>query len=182
MAINTLKSLPPIGRAFFSKWKDKINEIINGINGVDEEIGTDETADSILGRISILENGSEWREATDEDYARYGVEFNTDWKTVMAGYINEKSKLMYFRNATPINLSKSADPVTVFVYITNLGNIKPIIEKASVSAYNAQDSVTYTYAVATFNNSVKANASINSNLLNTDSTKNYLLISLLAAL
>lgn len=88
MAIEKLKNLPVIGRAFFSDWMKKINEVIEGVNGVGEEveeslapmqeditdiqteIGTDETEGSILGRISALES-SGWRYISDAERANF---------------------------------------------------------------------------------------------------------------
>ena len=132
----------------------------------------------------ILEKNSgssEWREATDEDYEEHNIEFNATWKSKMVGYINEKSKLMYFRNNAAVNFPRQGGTITTFTYITNLGDIKPIVEKASVNAYNTQDVMYYPYAVATFLAGSGANVSITSSLLNTDSARNGLFISLLAA-
>ena len=85
MAIEKLKNLPVIGRAFFSSWMKKINEIIDGVNdtgdivddklepieneldpevegslantvgGIVEEIGDNETEGTILGEITAIQ-------------------------------------------------------------------------------------------------------------------------------
>ena len=67
--------------------------LANTVDDVVTEIGSDETADTILGRISALESGGGWEEVNFSDID-FTFSANTDWVSYRKAWRNTSSRMI----------------------------------------------------------------------------------------
>ena len=166
---------------------DNIGQLNDDIADINEEIGTDETEGSILGRISALEN-SGWREATEADYTTYQISFMSAFNTSAKIFINESAGLIAGFNNANIEATKPTSGNYTYQFIrNNKTGGRAIVANAIMTVQNV-DLTSNTYAAPVFesltNENSVAQIVFDASLMNDQASglKNYLRINFIAVL